>query len=403
MSRTRLLALAALAAGTAAAVGVYTRTRPSAGAGAAGDDRRVVVRDAAPLPLTLYPVRGYRLSAESETVLLSEISRWSRAKAGSEAVFIHALRLRNVARRPGRAPVDPDLYDTLLESVLDDTKYQLWSAGFPLLHETPYGAGYRTRQLTSESSIPGLSAVSGGMTHVDKVLSVLGELGLDLTTPVVAHGGGRFTLADVLEDSLQRWHPARESEWSLLAYCDYLRGQRAWTDSQDTPRSLDDVLRAVLNARKGACYGTHRLYGLAKAVARERAVPGTFDRVLLGEVEQELRTVAARLAEQQHPSGYWAPGWDRPPGPGGVEPKGEDYRTRLIVTGHMLEWFAIAPADLRPPDPAIVRAARYIETELVTDPEPYVSGYYLFPTTHAVRALVHLTEPSPPDQGTRQP
>jgi hypothetical protein len=233
----------------------------------------------------------------------------------------------------------------------------------------------------------------GGMAHVDNVLSTLGELGVSLSAEVDTHSGTRHTLADVLEDSLRRWRPDRESEWSMIAYCDYLLAQREWEDSENQHRNVDDILATVLNRNTpGPCFGTHRYYALAKACKRSRATPGFFSHDLIRQAEQELTSVSNQLSQSQHPSGYWDP---ESIGKGSLmwspDVSSKDRRLRLVVTGHMLEWFAIADKDLRPSTAVISRAAGFIESELRTNPEAYYDSSFLPAATHAIRALFHLS------------
>jgi hypothetical protein len=351
-------------------------------------------RVVSPPPLRPVPLVQYKPARAQKSALLAEATGWLRAKSRDEAVIIHALRLRNIAKRTLQETPYAKFYDSLLDAVLDDTKYQQIAAGFPVLYDTPYGAGYRKRA-TAAWAYAGPDFI-GGIPHVDKVLSTLGELGVPLQTNIVTHDGSRLTLAAVLEDSLNRWKPERESEWSLIAYCDYLPTQRNWLSADGKTRSVDNVLETMLRRKiTGACFGTHRLYSLAKACAKSHRAPGYFDPSLIREVEEQLRQLSRHLTMTQHPAGYWDP--DRAGVPStswsaGTNP--DDPRLRLVVTGHMLEWFAIADSTIRPPFQIIRRAVLFVEDELRRRPEAYYDSQYLPAATHAIRALFNLSEDS---------
>lgn len=298
---------------------------------------RVQFRRITPPPLHLVPLSQYELSSNYKKTRLRQVTCWCRAKISSEAVFIHALNLRGLIRQNLSDRTDIAFYDLLLEAVLSDAEYQRRFPGFPLLFDTAYGAGYRRASRSARSLV---ARLRGGMPHVDKALSTLGELGLGLSTPIETHSGTSHTLAAVLEDSLARWHPDRESEWTLIAVCDYLSTQREWQDAQGNKRSVDDVLLAVLRHRmRSPCFGTHRLYALAKARMRVQRTPGFFNRVLIEEVERELRDVSSALAQTQHPAGFWEPKQVLPPdsSPWPADAYANDPRLGLMVTGHMLE------------------------------------------------------------------
>jgi hypothetical protein len=59
---------------------------------------------------------------------------------------------------------------------------------------------------------------------------------------------------------------------------------------------------------------------------------------------------------------------------------------RLLVTGHQLEWLALAPEEVQPPRQTVIRAAQWLARTLVEmDQKELVDSYG--PYTHAARAL----------------
>lgn len=347
-------------------------------------------RNAVPRPLRLHPLRGFTISPDDRRKLISEATRWCYLKSRDLAIRIHALRLRNVARAWGEAESLP-FYDRLLRSMLDDTDPKV-GAVFSILFQTPYGAGYRVQNAEEKGA-----DAAGGITHVDKILSVMGELGFGLDTGIITHDGARFTLADVLEDSLKRSRPGREVEWSLIAYCDYLPRQDRWVTGDGTSRTVDDILEEVLR-RQGACFGSHRLYALARAIQRGKRDPGFFGSDLMAQAESQLRLASERLTKSQRADGSWWPNWaDDRPVPQGGESDALDPRLSVAVTGHMLEWFALAHDELRPPRDVIERSAHYVLRQLLLDPEAHFGGDRLAAVTHSVRGLIHLCDD--PDDG----
>jgi hypothetical protein len=258
-----------------------------------------------PHPLHLVPLRDYHLSPSLRLAFLTQATNWCHAKVANEAVRIHAVRLTNLAKESLTDGHQILFYSKLQTALLDSGEHERRFHGLPVLFDTPYGAGYRTRPGEHNVDPPELADVVSGMTHVDKVLSTLGELDVSLDTEIVTHSGRRRVLMAVLEDSLQRWHPNRENEWTLAAYCSYLDEQREWKDAKGNKRCVDDVLNAVYKHKRGSpCYGTHRLYGLARACSRARVTPNFFTASLVRQAENELIAVSKTLACRQHAGGY---------------------------------------------------------------------------------------------------
>jgi hypothetical protein len=59
---------------------------------------------------------------------------------------------------------------------------------------------------------------------------------------------------------------------------------------------------------------------------------------------------------------------------------------KLLVTGHHLEWLALAPEEVQPPREAVVRAAQWLVTALMEMDEKQIAAAY-GPYSHAARAL----------------
>ncbi len=349
----------------------------------------LVDRTATPIRFATHPLSGFSLAPADRFLLLEKTSTWGRIKSSEVSVQIHLLRLRNLWHAFGDES-SRSLCDQLMESLLNAQEYRKRGGTFSILFDTPYGAAYRIKMLGSP-----LGESVDGMTHVDKLLSVMGELGYGLDVEIVTHSGRKGTLADILEDSLKRWKPGRESDWTLIAYCSYLRNQRSWVDGDGQLRSVDDVLASIL-ARKtpGPCFGTHHLYGVARACMRERATPGFFSRDLIAQAERLLREASRNLERSQSPDGSWSLRWN------GGSHAGEnsqhdmeiDPRLYVVVTGHMLEWFAMVDPDLRPNAAVVGKGARYVLERLRVEPERHFNGPFLTGVTHAVRGLLNLDD-----------
>ncbi len=349
---------------------------------------------AQPAPLLLHPLPGYVLESEFGKDLLRLAARACEAK-GDTSYHIHALRLLEIARRELPGEPAEAYFEDCLSMMLDHRRFERMVSELPILRSTVHGAGYRTH---AKARPRGLTAsMPGGMTHVDKPLSVFGELGLSLSTAIHTTEGEDLTLADVLEDSLQRYHAGREVEWSFLAYCDYLGSQDQWSNRRGERHSMRDLLARLLNQTplEGPCLGGHRLYALAKGLASRHQPEPPFTESEYASIRQALQDASVRLTATQRRDGAWDHRWsDSLADDEILPPDGRWDADGLTATSHMLEWFAIADSDCRPAADVMHRAVRYLETRLRSDAE-FCFNQDLGPTTHAVRALFHLSESRP--------
>jgi hypothetical protein len=97
-----------------------------------------------------------------------------------------------------------------------------------------------------------------------------------------------------------------------------------------------------------------------------------------------MRSVGELLVHSQTDEGYWTRQWPRGD-QGRIDEKATVY-DKLLVTGHHLEWLALAPAEVQPPRENIVRAARWtLKTILEIDNAELQKHYG--PFSHAARAL----------------
>ena len=99
---------------------------------------------------------------------------------------------------------------------------------------------------------------------------------------------------------------------------------------------------------------------------------------------QHMKRCSDLLVSSQHAEGYWTRSW--PAGPGSQADKKANLHDKLLVTGHQLEWLALAPDEVQPPRETIVRAGQWLVHTLTEMDERELLGAY-GPYTHAARAL----------------
>ncbi|MFV0443212.1 MAG: hypothetical protein ACK5Q5_06550 [Planctomycetaceae bacterium] len=360
-----------------------------------GTGRALLSRTGLPPALHVFPIAAFTVEHPTRRRLLDTMVSTAAAKdIAYESIAVHLLRLDNVARST-KDFEHQWIFDDTFALLTDDRQYQRYGTRLPLLVDTPFGVAFRTHPQQDGNAAVTMEMV-GGIPHVDKVLSLLGELGYSLETPLTSHSGGHYTVADVLEDSLQRFSYQRELEWSLIAYCDYLGSQHSWRASSGEVVSVSDIVDRLLARAedRGACRGTHRVYAIAKAHVRELRQPGFLTPDVASRAKDYLHDLSIRLEDCQSPDGSWGPDWNQAGSAVGDAEMGTSTESeRMLVTGHMLEWMAVVQNDSRPSQQVIHRAACFVLDRLAAEPGKWFNEQF-FPATHALRAIVHLSDAS---------
>lgn len=229
-------------------------------------------------------------------------------------------------------------------------------------------------------------------SHYDHSLAGLAEVGTPLDYPVITPIGER-PLGAALHYSLAHFSLNQEEyEWSTLALLHYCPDTPRWFTTEGQAITWDRLADRLMRQRlaQGVCYGSHRLHALVMLLR----VDAEQQRLLTNECRQRivehLQDVTARLVAAQHADGYWDGRWpgdevDGPQpetveGPHGVE------ADRLLVTGHTLEWWALAPPEVQPPPETVIRAGQWLCRRIPALSPGQITAYYPF-LTHAGRAL----------------
>jgi hypothetical protein len=224
--------------------------------------------------------------------------------------------------------------------------------------------------------------------HTDDLVATLAESGLPLDTPLHLRDG-EARIEDLLRTALTRFHLDQlEYEWTAIAYARYVFPQRDWRNKYgekiDVDRLVDEIVSHPPDL--GPCNGLHRLEALVvlhRADEQYKVLrPKTKLKMLL-----YMKRASLALAAAQTPDGYWTRQW--PQGTAAATPSKENAPTlhdKLLVTGHHLEWLALAPEAVQPPREHIIRASQWLSRALVEmDEKDLLEAYG--PYTHAARAL----------------
>jgi len=267
---------------------------------------------------------------------------------------------------------------------LTDQKLSETFFGEPIFDQTRSGVRYRDLDTQKMHS---------GENHRDICLATFAELGLPLTTPMTAPDGA-FSLRELLRDSVENFDIKQEElPWAAVAYALYLRPQRGWTNRYGESFTFDDLANALMRVplRRASCGGTHLLYALT-VVWRVDSSTACLSESVREALADSLRQRVQAAVESLHKTGYWTLDWHAT-----AEKESEATRvppedtpgSRLLATGHLLEWLELLPVELQPSADVYRRAARWLcamvgEGFRVADPDRFC------PPVHAVCAVRRL-------------
>jgi hypothetical protein len=227
-------------------------------------------------------------------------------------------------------------------------------------------------------------------SHDDHTLASLAEAGVPLDFPVITENA-ELPLRAVLEQSLRDFSLNQiEYEWSALAYALYAPETKHWTSTEGQEITFDRLADRLMRQRlrQGVCRGNHRLHALVMLLRVDEQSP-----ILSAECHSRivayLQDVTQRFVQTQQPDGYWDetwPGQERDGGQVAVESLSERQTNRLLVTGHVLEWWSLAPPEVQPPQETLRKAGQWLVAEIDKLRPAQVTAYYTY-LTHAGRAL----------------
>ncbi|MFG0334229.1 MAG: hypothetical protein ACF8TS_12765 [Maioricimonas sp. JB049] len=255
----------------------------------------------------------------------------------------------------------------------------------PLLIDRPQGIAIRWGRET------------GASVHHDHWLASLTEAGVSRDTPVYGPARRDITIGDVVQESLRDFRlDERETEWTAMAFGLWLPPTRHWTGGDGRQYSFDLIARRLMRGHKekGVCSGTHRVYSLVLLIRLNDEFDILSD-AMRAEVYGFLEDVRDAITAAQFEDGHWPSNW--PDGAAAVaRPVDDPVYRQVIATGHHLEWLAIAPRDLHPPDDQIRRAAEWVIRTTVEQPTEDILTRYTF-YSHVGNALALWRNTHPAD------
>jgi len=283
--------------------------------------------------------------------------------------------------------------ETMIRILLDAGHFeQMYPKSEPLISASPYGIS--TRLAIGYFDERPITTWPDCEAHVDKVISVLGEMGIEADYPVRASGHSA-TVADMLRDSMIRFSWSQELDFTAKAYLLYLNLPAQWSNRYGISVTSDALIRRIADQELGggSCVGTHQCHVMAVALRADADRP-FLSPDLRQYLSERLGFVCRQLEQCQLADGGWPCDWTQSGKPIALAIAEGELNTRLRVTGHHLEWIAIAPNAVRPADKCVIRAIEYLQRRMLDlPPDSYYHNYTLL--THAARALVLLSGREP--------
>lgn len=293
--------------------------------------------------------------------------------------FVHALRLWGAEADFGDSKIPTG--QELRNYILDDSTFRRFAG------ENVPPLFYRGRDGVEVRSFD--DSLNDRLTssfHADDLLATLAESSTPLDTPLKLRDGAA-TVADLLATALGRFHLEQfEYEWTAIAYARYVFPQRQWRNKFGEKIDVDALVKEILShpPQLGPCNGLHRLEALAVLYRADEQFNALSPRTKLNMLLY-MKRVSNALVEAQSAEGYWTREW--PAGAAAAaKTNAPTLHDKILVTGHHLEWLALAPDDVQPPRETVIRAAQWLARTLVEmDKKDLLEAYG--PYTHAARAL----------------
>jgi hypothetical protein len=330
-------------------------------------------------------------SPVGEAQVRAAVARLARAHPENLAELLHVLRVFGpdasipMAGEPGGVK--------LLDLALDYERSRAYFRTGPTLIDTRDGV--RCRKIETSD----LNKRHEKEAHEDQLLAALAELGVPLSHVLTTSRGTR-SVRRLMDDALAKFNLEQpEIEWSALAFALYLPPRVSWEDRFGTRTTFDDLAAEMMGRpldETRACAGTHLVYSLTVMLRVDETTP-LFTEPVRRQVRSYLEKMVAAAVRNQWPDGAWDLNWhaDAPAMPKRNE--GEGW-TSVLATGHQVEWLAILPTDLLPPQPNLLRSLRWLHGQLRAASEAELTEHFC-PYSHAGRVLSVTSRPSdnPPE------
>lgn len=215
--------------------------------------------------------------------------------------------------------------------------------------------------------------------HHGQFLAMLAQSYVPASFEIQA-GGQKFTVQDIIEFEKATCIPKSELTFKLISLSHYLPADATWKSRDGQEWSLQRLLEEEIQQKVvgAACGGTHRLTGIAFALAARKEAGLPMDGIW-AKAEEYIQDYHTHTFRLQNPDGSFSTEWFEQRG---VE---RDVDRRLQTTGHILEFLILSLPPEELTSPKIVNAVNYLTTIMERNSR---HEWSIGPKGHALHALV---------------
>jgi hypothetical protein len=215
--------------------------------------------------------------------------------------------------------------------------------------------------------------------HTDQFVAEMAQIGMKLDRKFLIQGK-EYTFEDFVRYTKMRARTNQELSWTVLVLAHYYGTDITWTNMHGEKLHYEDLLRAELNepVERGACGGTHRLFGLTWAYHLHLQKGGK-KTAIWQEVEKKIKEYQARAREVQNSDGSFSTDYFV------SKANVPDLGRQIGCTGHILEWLALALTEEELRAPWVQEAVNALVRMLLDSQNRALDGGALYHAAHGLR------------------
>jgi hypothetical protein len=217
--------------------------------------------------------------------------------------------------------------------------------------------------------------------HVDQFLMAFADADVSLEKAIVAEGGKKFTVGDLLKAAKANVKDDQELGWTLVATAVYLSLDEQWTASSGKKHDIEQLVELAVrrDPRRETEGGPHHLYGVAFALEKYRGrypgdLPGVWAKAR-AYLDQYIRLAK----EYQRKDGSFSATMFRSSRPASSP------RQMVWATGHTLEWFTVSMSAKQLKEDWVRSGVESLLKMLEEEPLDAFSDGGLYHAAHALR------------------
>ena len=217
--------------------------------------------------------------------------------------------------------------------------------------------------------------------HVDQFLMTFADADVSLDEPILAEGGRKFTVGDMLRSSQANVKDDQELGWTLVVATKYLKFSDRWKTAAGKTYRIEDL--AALAIRRDASRetegGPHHLYGVAYALGEyQRRHPGK-PAGTWADARLYLERYVALARKYQRPDGSFSAVMFR------GSRQASSPRQMVWATGHTIEWLSVAQSAEQLRQGWVRRGVAALVQMMEDHPTDAFSEGGLYHAAHALR------------------